>query len=71
MFNIIVFLIYRFNTEDEALAIANASNVGLAGEYIPLSSCSQKTPRNTELDVKFKNNLNAFSVQTRLIVSVQ
>lgn len=37
-----LFGIYRFNTEEEALAIANASNVGLAGEYVPLSSCSPK-----------------------------
>lgn len=32
-----LFLIDRFNTEEEALAIANASNVGLAGESVPLS----------------------------------
>lgn len=28
----LLFVIDRFNTEEEALAIANASNVGLAGE---------------------------------------
>jgi len=27
-------LISRFDTEDEALAVANASNVGLAGEDV-------------------------------------
>ena len=33
-----VFLFHRFDTEDEALAVANASDVGLAGESVPLSS---------------------------------
>lgn len=29
----VLFLTCRFDTEEEALAIANASNVGLAGEF--------------------------------------
>lgn len=32
-----LFLSHRFKTEEEALSIANASNVGLAGEGVALS----------------------------------
>lgn len=30
----LLFVVSRFNTEEEALAIANASHVGLAGESV-------------------------------------
>lgn len=33
-----VFLVSRFETEEEALAVANAANVGLAGEKVRFSS---------------------------------
>lgn len=40
--NLSLVLIHRFSTEEEALAVANASNVGLAGEDWFMSKVSSR-----------------------------